>query len=214
MFTKKELEAFGLSEEIITKILESQKAKMENYVLKSEYDNVKNEIESEKQKVKDRDETIKKLKTFEGTATELQAKVDELNKELKTKDEDYEKNLNAQKKESAIKFGVLNFESEVQDIDMVVNLIDKEKIVLDKDGKISGLSEQLKDLQKNKAFLFKSKDNNDNSQKNDGVFGKFFFSGKKPEEGEKGEKKDTPEAIGAAFAANKLKMMGISTDKK
>ena len=209
MFTKEELKGFGLTDEVISNILESQKKKMENYVLKSEHDNVKNELESEKQKVKDRDETIKKLKTFEGTAAELQTKVDELNKELKTKDEDYEKNLNAQKKESAIKFGVMNFESAVQDLDMVVGLIDK-------DGKITGLDEQLKDLQKNKAFLFKAKsndDNDDNSQ-NSGVFGKFFLSGTKPQEGDKNNKKDTPEAIGAAFAANKLKMMGISTDKK
>ena len=143
-------------------------------------------------------------------------RVDELNKELKTKDEDYEKNLNAQKKESAIKFGVMNFESAVQDLDMVVGLIDKEKVTIDKDGKITGLDEQLKDLQKNKAFLFKAKsndDNDDNSQ-NSGVFGKFFLSGTKPQEGDKNNKKDTPEAIGTAFAANKLKMMGISTDKK
>lgn len=216
MFTKEELKSFGLMDEVISNILESQKKKMENYVLKSEHDNVKNELESEKQKVKDRDETIKKLKTFEGTAAELQAKVDGLNKELKTKDEDYEKNLNAQKKESAIKFGVMNFESAVQDLDMVVGLIDKEKVTIDKDGKIIGLDEQLKDLQKNKAFLFKAKsndDNDDNSQ-NSGVFGKFFLSGTKPQEGDKNNKKDTPEAIGAAFAANKLKMMGISTDKK
>lgn len=216
MFTKEELKGFGLTDEVISNILESQKKKMENYVLKSEHDNVKNELESEKQKVKDRDETIKKLKTFEGTATELQAKVDELNKELKTKDEDYEKNLNAQKKESAIKFGVMNFESAVQDLDMVVGLIDKEKVTIDKDGKVTGLDEQLKELQKNKAFLFKAKsndDNDDNSQ-NSGVFNKFFLSGTKPKDGEKNNKKDTPEAIGAAFAANKLKMMGISTDKK
>ena len=216
MFTKEELKGFGLTDEVISNILESQKKKMENYVLKSEHDNVKNELESEKQKVKDRDETIKKLKTFEGTATELQTKVDELNKELKTKDEDYEKNLNAQKKESVIKFGVMNFESAVQDLDMVVGLIDKEKVTIDKDGKIIGLNEQLKELQKNKAFLFKAKsndDNDDNSQ-NSGVFGKFFLSGTKPQEGDKNNKKDTPEAIGAAFAANKLKMMGISTDKK
>lgn len=216
MFTKEELKGFGLTDEVISNILESQKKKMENYVLKSEHDNVKNELESEKQKVKDRDETIKKLKTFEGTAAELQTKVDELNKELKTKDENYEKNLNAQKKESAIKFGVMNFESAVQDLDMVVGLIDKEKVTIDKDGKITGLDEQLKDLQKNKAFLFKTKsndDNDDNSQ-NSGVFGKFFLSGTKPQEGDKNNKKDTPEAIGAAFAANKLKMMGISIDKK
>lgn len=216
MFTKEELKGFGLTDEVISNILESQKKKMENYILKSEHDNVKNELESEKQKVKDRDETIKKLKTFEGTAAELQTKVDELNKELKTKDEDYEKNLNAQKKESAIKFGVMNFESAVQDLDMVVGLIDKEKVTIDKDGKITGLNEQLKELQKNKAFLFKAKsndDNDDNSQ-NSGVFGKFFLSGTKPQEGDKNNKKDTPEAIGTAFAANKLKMMGISTDKK
>lgn len=216
MFTKEELKGFGLTDEVISNILESQKKKIENYVLKSEHDNVKNELESEKQKVKDRDETIKKLKTFEGTATELQEKINKLNDELKNKDNEYEKNLNAQKKESAIKFGVMNFESAVQDLDMVVGLIDKEKVTIDKDGKITGLNEQLKDLQKNKAFLFKAKsndDNDDNSQ-NSGVFGKFFLSGTKPQEGDKNNKKDTPEAIGAAFAANKLKMMGISTDKK
>ena len=42
-----------------------------------------------------------------------------------------------------------------QDAELVANLIDKSKLILGEDGKVTGLNEQLKELKTNKSFLFK-----------------------------------------------------------
>ena len=52
----------------------------------------------------------------------------------------------------AIKLAIVD---KAQDVDIVSSLFDKAKLILGDDGKITGLDEQLKELQKNKAFLFK-----------------------------------------------------------
>ena len=45
-----------------------------------------------------------------------------------------------------------------QDSDLVAGLIDKTKLILNDDGKVTGLDEQLKSLKETKAFLFKQEE--------------------------------------------------------
>ena len=45
----------------------------------------------------------------------------------------------------------------------MAGLIDKTKLILSEDGKITGLDEQVKSLEENKAFLFKSEEKNNNN---------------------------------------------------
>lgn len=45
-------------------------------------------------------------------------------------------------------------ESKALDTDLVYGLLDKSKLVFGEDGKLTGIDDQIKDLQKNKAFLF------------------------------------------------------------
>ena len=42
-----------------------------------------------------------------------------------------------------------------QDIDLVAGLVDKSKLILSGDGKVTGIEEQLKTLKETKSFLFK-----------------------------------------------------------
>ena len=46
-----------------------------------------------------------------------------------------------------------------QDSDLVAGLVDRNKLILGDDGKITGLDEQVKALKESKPFLFKAEDN-------------------------------------------------------
>jgi len=54
---------------------------------------------------------------------------------------------------SAIK---LSLAGKVHDEDIVANLIKKDNLVLNEDGKVIGLDEQIASLKESKAFLFKT----------------------------------------------------------
>jgi hypothetical protein len=73
------------------------------------------------------------------------------------------------------------------DPDLVTKLIDTSKIVLNEDGSIHGLKEQLEPLQKDKSFLFVAQ--NDKPGAN--------VSGMTPMEGARQQSNDKPPSIGA-----------------
>lgn len=209
MFTQEQLKAMGLNDDTISKILEQQKAEFEKYVLKTDYESLKSELNQEKDKVKDRDKTIKTLEGFKGTSEQLQQKINELAAEIAEKDKKYADNLKAEKKANAIKVAVMASEKQPHDVDMVIGLIDADKVVFGDDGKITGVNEQLELLQKEKAFMFKEAESKNKDE--EGFNGKgFFFAGVTPKDSKKEKQsKETPESIGLFFAQNKLNMMGI-----
>lgn len=209
MFRKEELVAMGITEEIATKIIKEQDERLKvSFVSKERFNEVNSELKEAKASIDERDKQIKTLKAFEGTNEELKTKIDSLQKDLKLKDEESQKMLKQEKLNNAIKLGVLGFESKPHDVDMVTSLIDTTKVVLTEDGKVSGLTEQLKEIQKAKAFLFQEKE----QKQNEG----FKFFGKDLEQGDKrnGENTTEYEQIGLAFANAKLQQMGIKPKEK
>lgn len=209
MFRKEELVAMGITEEIATKIIKEQDERLKvSFVSKERFNEVNSELKEAKASIDERDKQIKTLKAFEGTNEELKTKIDSLQKDLKLKDEESQKMLKQEKLNNAIKLGVLGFESKPHDVDMVTSLIDTTKVVLTEDGKVSGLTEQLKEIQKAKAFLFQEKE----QKQHEG----FKFFGKGLEQGDKrnGENTTEYEQIGLAFANAKLQQMGIKPKEK
>lgn len=102
--------------------------------------------------IKDRDRQLEDLKKEGGDAKELQEKIktlQEQNKEAKNK---YEADIRELKLTNAIKVALAG---KAQDEDIVAGLINREKLLLGDDGKVTGLEEQVQELQKSKAFLFK-----------------------------------------------------------
>ena len=53
---------------------------------------------------------------------------------------------------NAIKMAIA---SSAQDSDLVAGLVDRKKLILGEDGKVTGLDEQVKALKESKPFLFK-----------------------------------------------------------
>ncbi|SEN98038.1 Phage minor structural protein GP20 [Peptostreptococcus russellii] len=171
-------------EEIIKSI---KKGIGENFVSKADF-NAKNEmVKTLEQTVKDRDGQLETLKNSKEDTETLKATIETLQKENQANEENYQADIKAMKLDSAIKIAIAG---KVHDEELVSGLFNKDTLIVGDDGNIIGLDEQLKGLQKDKAFLFKAKDESSNDISS-GVDFKFGAG--------KNEPKVTESALSDAF---------------
>lgn len=142
----------GLTEEQATKAETESKKELESYVEKSKFDTVSQSNKDLEKTVKDRDKQLEDIKKSSGDNEALKAQIETLQADNKAAKETYESDLKDLQLSNAIKLAIAD---KAQDADLVAGQIDKSKLILSDDGKVTGLDEQLKDLQTNKAFLFK-----------------------------------------------------------
>ena len=108
------------------------------------------------------DEVSKKAKEYEATISELsgkvetlaekEAKIAELEEQIASIEAKYKEEKITAKKIAVIKKKIGN---RVVDMDLLLTLLDMDSIVVNKEGKIKGLSDQVKALQKSKPYLWK-----------------------------------------------------------
>lgn len=108
------------------------------------------------------DEVTQRAQAAEAKVAELQKQVDgikakddkisELEKKLKETTESYEAEKVAAKRQNAIEQAI---KDKVVDAEVVMKLLDNDKISLDEKGELKGLTEQLDALQKTKPYLWK-----------------------------------------------------------
>lgn len=151
--------ALGLSEELAVKAEEASKKELEGYVEKSKLEEVQKEKQALEKSVKDRDKQLEDLKKSEGDSEELKKQIEKLQDENKAAKEKYDNEMKELKLTTAIKLAVAG---KVHDEDIAVGLFDRSKLILSEDGKVTGLEEQMKTIQKEKAFLFRDTENNTN----------------------------------------------------
>lgn len=145
---KEDLIAMGLSEEQATAIVE----KYGNMIPKERFDEVNNAKKVLENQVKTHETQLKELQDTAKGSEELQATITELQQANETAKTEYEQQLKNERMSAALK---LSLNGKVHDVDLVVGLIDRNTIELDKDGNVvKGLDEQLKTLQESKSFLF------------------------------------------------------------
>lgn len=149
---KAEFTALGISEELAAKAAEASQKELEGYVAKSEFDEAKKENQTLKESIKDRDKQLEDLKKSSGDNEELKKQIEILQGENREAKEKYDTEMKELKLTTAIKLAVAG---KVHDEDIAAGLFDRSKLILSDDGKITGLEEQLKTIQKEKAFLFK-----------------------------------------------------------
>lgn len=148
------VEKLGVGEERKAEAVKDVKAFLDGaYIPKSRFNEVNEEKNTLKAQVTERDKQLEVLKKAGGDAESLKTKITELQEANKKALKDYEENLKKVRMDAAIKIAIGD---KAQDADIVSGLIDRSKLIVGDDGKITGLSEQLSALQKDKAFLFKT----------------------------------------------------------
>ncbi len=124
-----------------------------SYVPKSRFNEVNEEKKTLQTAVTERDKQLEGLKSQKGDVESLQAKIKELQDSNKKAREEMESKMKDLRISDAIKLAI---NDKAQDVDIVSALIDKSKLILGEDGKLTGLDDQVNALMKDKAFLFKT----------------------------------------------------------
>lgn len=146
---RKFLEDLGLDKNIVDQIMQENGNDINK--AKSDYEDIKVQLETARNTIKERDTQIENLKQVDGEA--LQAEITKLQKENKEATDKYTNDLKELKLNNAIKLAI---NDKVFNEDIAASLFDKSKLVLDDDGKVIGIDEQLENIKKENAFLFKT----------------------------------------------------------
>lgn len=172
---KELLKKLGIADTEIDKIdTEVRKELPKHFVPKSQYNDVSEARKQAEEALAERDKQLENLKKDAGDNAELKQQIETLQAENKTAKERYESDMKDLRLNTAIKLAVA---ADAHDPDLVTGLVEKDKLLITDDGKVSGLDDQLKALRESKAFLFVEKDED----------GKPRFKGAKPpESGDKG----------------------------
>lgn len=171
---KEDFVALGISEELASKAEQESKKELEGYVPKADLEALNATKAQLEKDIKTRDKQLEELKRASGSSEELQKQITDLQTENKAAKEKYEADMKELKLTTAIKLAIGD---SAHDADLVSGLVDKSKLLLGEDGKVTGLDEQVKALKEGKAFLFKE-------YQDPGTFGQKNKPGYKPKAGE------------------------------
>ena len=150
--TKEQFIALGITEDLATKAATDSATELKSYIPKHRFEEVIEENKTLKSTVKEHEDSLDTLKKSTGDSEALKKQIETLQEDNKTKDGQYQKDLNELKLNNAIKLAIAG---KVHDEDMTAGQFDKTKLILGDDGKVTGLDDQLKGLQESKKFLFK-----------------------------------------------------------
>lgn len=186
--------AFGVTQEQAESILSLHKTAIDgNYVPKATFTAEREKVATFKQQVEDRDQQIADLGKFEGTAKQLQEKVDALEKSNKEAAERHEAEIKQITEEAILRFELAPL---VHDADDVLSKLDS-KVITFEDGKVkSGLTEQLEHLKQSKPHYFKQ----EVAEKKGLPEGWSPFGVTPPEGKDEGDKGDKAAAFGTELA--------------
>lgn len=149
---KEEFIALGIDEKLAEKASEESKKELSGYVPKTRFDEVNEAKKQLETSATDYKTQLETLKASAGDNEALKQQIAELQTQNQQKDTEYQEKLKDLQLTNAIKLAVAD---SAQDCDLVTGLVDKSKLILGDDGKVTGLDEQMKALKESKSFLFK-----------------------------------------------------------
>lgn len=167
---KEQFIALGLSEDLAEKAAAASQDELKSFIPKARFDEVNTAKKKAEDDLKDRDKQLDDLKKSVGDSTTLQDQITKLQDENKKAAEKHAAEMKEMKINSAIQSAV---KDDAHDPDVILKLLDKTKLTLGDDGKLSGLDEQIKGLRDSSPFLFAEKQANQT----------FQFRGANPAEG-------------------------------
>jgi hypothetical protein len=149
---KEDLIAMGLTEDQAKKVMDSLDG---NFVTKTRFNEVNEENKTLKQSVADRDKQLEDLKKSSGDNAELKKQIETLQQQNSEQQKAHEAELKQLKLDNAIDTALTA--AGAKNVKAVKPFIDITKIKLGDDGKLTGLDEQLKEVQKTEGYLFAEK---------------------------------------------------------
>lgn len=149
---KEDLIAMGLTEEQAKKVMDSLDG---DFVTKTRFNEVNEENKTLKQSVADRDKQLEDLKKSSGDNAELKKQIETLQQQNAEQQNAHEAELKQLKLDNAIDTALTT--AGAKNVKAVKPFIDTAKIKLGEDGKLTGLDEQLKEIQKTEGYLFAEK---------------------------------------------------------
>ena len=149
---KEELIALGLTEEQADKVV----GKYENMIPKARFNEVNEAKKLLEQSISEKEKKLQELTATTIDGEELKKQLSELQKEAQAKEEEMKANLQNLKIDSAIELALTK--AGAKNNKAVRSLLDMERIVF-KDDKLTGLEEQIKEVQEKETYLFKNSDN-------------------------------------------------------
>lgn len=149
--TKEELIALGLTEEQAKKVLEVVK----EYVPKTQLGEVEQERDSLKATIAERDTQLETLKKSSGDNAALQQQIADLQKANEEQQKAHDAEITQLRLDNAVEAALLT--AGAKNVKAVRALMDADKLKLEKNGTVSGLSEQIKAIQKSDDYLFAGK---------------------------------------------------------
>ena len=163
---------------------ELNKALPEDWIPKAKYNEVNEAKKLSDENLKKANATLEELKGKAGLSDEYKAQIDKLKEEAKKAEETHKATVAQMKRDSAIDSALAS--AKARNSKAVRALLDEGKLVLNEDGTLSGLKEQIEAVKKENAFLFDSSDDDNNGGGGNGG-GKPFFGGSNPKGGASGD---------------------------
>jgi hypothetical protein len=151
---KEDLIAMGLTDEQAQKVMDSLNG---NYVTKVRFNEVNEENKTLKQSVADRDKQLEDLKKSSGDNAELKKQIEDLQQQNADQKKAHDAELAQLKLDNAIDAALTA--AGAKNTKAVRAVADLSGVKLDKDGKLTGLDEQLAAVQKSDAYLFVEQSN-------------------------------------------------------
>lgn len=149
---KEDFTALGISEELAEKAAAKSAAELKGFVPRDRLNEANKAKEQAEASYNTTKAELEKLKRSAGSNEALQAQITSLQADLKEKDKKHAAEIKDMKMTNAIQAAV---SGSAQDAELVAGLLDRSKLILADDGKVTGLDEQLEGLRKSKPFLFK-----------------------------------------------------------
>ena len=150
---RKFLEDLGLTKEQIDSVMAENGKDIEAEKEKAATTNA--ELEDVKNQLKEANSTITDLKKSNADNETLQTKVKEYEDTIKSQKADYEAKVRNLTLDSAIEKALSK--ANAKHSDLLSTKINKEKLVIGEDGKVTGLDDQLKELKETYKDLFEEK---------------------------------------------------------
>ena len=156
---------------------ELNKALPEDWIPKSKYNELSESKKLSDENLKKANATLEELKGKAGLSDEYKAQIDALKAEAKKAEETHKATIDGMRRDSAITQALAS--AKARNAKAVRALLDESKLVLNDDGTLSGLKEQLEAVQKDNGYLFEESDH--------GEGGKPFFGGNGSKGGSSGD---------------------------